>query len=149
MTENRKTLGLAVIGCGTIGRIRAEFARDYPGIGWIGLCDVKEDPLHSPCIVAGLDLIIREHFGCNLEEFWRRRNELLATPNGKTYLCPLARGFSLQPRLREWAQLAGYDADFYICFHSSVRKGFAQSASSNISAAKAKSGPKSRKALHR
>lgn len=39
----RKQIGLAIIGCGTIGRIRAKFARDYPGIGWIGLCDVKTD----------------------------------------------------------------------------------------------------------
>ena len=35
----RKEIGLAVIGCGTIGRIRAELARAYPGVGWIGLCD--------------------------------------------------------------------------------------------------------------
>ncbi|MEL0012808.1 MAG: Gfo/Idh/MocA family oxidoreductase, partial [Alphaproteobacteria bacterium] len=46
MSNERKTLGLAVVGCGTIGRIRAEFARDYPGIGWIGLCDIKEDLLN-------------------------------------------------------------------------------------------------------
>ena len=32
MSDEKKTIGLAVIGCGTIGRIRAEFARDYPGI---------------------------------------------------------------------------------------------------------------------
>ena len=38
-----KEIGLAVIGCGTIGRIRAVLARDYPGVGWIGLCDIKED----------------------------------------------------------------------------------------------------------
>ena len=34
MGKNNKPIGLAIIGCGTIGRIRAEFARDYPGIGW-------------------------------------------------------------------------------------------------------------------
>ena len=39
----RKEIGLAIIGCGTIGRIRAEIARAYPGIGWIGLCDLKSD----------------------------------------------------------------------------------------------------------
>src|SRR4030081_2785942 len=37
MRQQRKQIGLAVVGCGTIGRIRAEFARDYPGIGWLGL----------------------------------------------------------------------------------------------------------------
>lgn len=36
-------IGLAIIGCGTIGRIRAEFGRAYPGVGWIGLCDLKSD----------------------------------------------------------------------------------------------------------
>ena len=43
MTGARKEIGLAIIGCGTIGRIRAEMARAYPGIGWLGLCDLKED----------------------------------------------------------------------------------------------------------
>lgn len=41
--QERKQIGLAIIGCGTIGRIRAELARAYPGIGWIGLCDLKSD----------------------------------------------------------------------------------------------------------
>jgi predicted dehydrogenase len=41
--QERKEIGLAIIGCGTIGRIRAELARAYPGIGWIGLCDLKSD----------------------------------------------------------------------------------------------------------
>jgi predicted dehydrogenase len=39
----RKEIGLAVIGCGTIGRIRAILARNYPAVGWLGLCDIKED----------------------------------------------------------------------------------------------------------
>lgn len=41
--KERKEIGLAIIGCGTIGRIRAELARAYPGVGWIGLCDLKSD----------------------------------------------------------------------------------------------------------
>ena len=41
--NNGKEIGLAVIGCGTIGRIRSEFAKNYLGVGWIGLCDIKED----------------------------------------------------------------------------------------------------------
>jgi len=36
----RRQIGLAVIGCGTIGRIRAMLAREYPGVGWLGLCDL-------------------------------------------------------------------------------------------------------------
>ena len=41
--NEKKEIGLAIVGCGTIGRIRAELARAYPGVGWIGLCDVKSD----------------------------------------------------------------------------------------------------------
>lgn len=41
--DQRRQIGLAIIGCGTIGRIRAELARAYPGVGWIGLCDIKTD----------------------------------------------------------------------------------------------------------
>lgn len=36
-------IGLAVIGCGTIGRIRAVLAREHPGITWLGLADVHEE----------------------------------------------------------------------------------------------------------
>lgn len=43
MAKERKEIGLAIVGCGTIGRIRAELARAYPGVGWIGLCDLKAD----------------------------------------------------------------------------------------------------------
>lgn len=38
----RKEIGLAVVGSGTIGRIRAVLARDYPGVGWLGVCDINE-----------------------------------------------------------------------------------------------------------
>ncbi len=39
---DKKELGLAVIGCGVVGRMRAALAKDYPGIGWIGLSDMNE-----------------------------------------------------------------------------------------------------------
>ena len=38
-----KKLGLAVIGCGVVGRMRSTLAKEYPGIGWIGLSDINED----------------------------------------------------------------------------------------------------------
>jgi len=41
--EKKREIGLAIIGCGTIGRIRALFARNYPGVAWLGVCDVKEN----------------------------------------------------------------------------------------------------------
>jgi len=43
MRRDRKDIGLAIVGCGTIGRIRAMLAQDFPGIGWIGLCDVNRE----------------------------------------------------------------------------------------------------------
>ena len=42
MTD-RKQLGLAVVGCGVVGRMRATLAKDFPGIGWIGLSDMNEE----------------------------------------------------------------------------------------------------------
>ena len=36
------SIGLAVIGCGTVGRIRAVLAREHPAVDWIGLCDIDE-----------------------------------------------------------------------------------------------------------
>ncbi|AYY12293.1 gfo/Idh/MocA family oxidoreductase [Actinobacteria bacterium YIM 96077] len=36
-------IGLAVVGCGTVGRVRAELAREHPAVGWLGMCDIDED----------------------------------------------------------------------------------------------------------
>ena len=36
-------IGLAIIGCGTIGRIRAVLARETLAVGWLGLCDIDAD----------------------------------------------------------------------------------------------------------
>lgn len=38
----KDAFGLAVIGCGTIGRVREELAREHPGLGWLGVCDINE-----------------------------------------------------------------------------------------------------------
>ena len=40
-------IGLAVIGCGAIGRIRSVLAREYPGVTWLGLCDVHEPTMRE------------------------------------------------------------------------------------------------------
>ena len=40
---SEKILGLAVVGCGVVGRMRSTLAKEYPGIGWIGLSDINED----------------------------------------------------------------------------------------------------------
>lgn len=39
MTQNNKSIGLAIIGCGRVGRMRGKIASEFPGISWIGLCD--------------------------------------------------------------------------------------------------------------
>ena len=36
----RTGIGLALIGCGDI-KARAQFARMYPAVEWIGVCDVN------------------------------------------------------------------------------------------------------------
>ncbi len=41
--SNKKPIGLAVIGCGTMGIIRSRLARNYPGVEWLGVCDIKEE----------------------------------------------------------------------------------------------------------
>jgi predicted dehydrogenase len=38
-------IGLAIIGCGTVGRIRAALAREHPAVSWIGLCDTDDATL--------------------------------------------------------------------------------------------------------
>ncbi len=38
-----KQLGLAIVGCGRVGRMRGSVCRDFPGIGWIGLADMNEE----------------------------------------------------------------------------------------------------------
>ena len=39
---DKKQLGLAVVGCGVVGRMRSTLAKDFPGIGWVGLADINE-----------------------------------------------------------------------------------------------------------
>jgi predicted dehydrogenase len=37
--QTRNEIGLAIIGAGAIGRIRAMLACEHPSVGWLGLCD--------------------------------------------------------------------------------------------------------------
>ena len=38
----KNPIGLAIVGCGRVGRIRARCAREYPGTEWLGCCDIDE-----------------------------------------------------------------------------------------------------------
>lgn len=57
----RKEIGLAVVGCGTIGRIRAVLAKDYPGVGWLGVCDINEGLAKKLAEDAGADFYTTDH----------------------------------------------------------------------------------------
>jgi myo-inositol 2-dehydrogenase / D-chiro-inositol 1-dehydrogenase len=50
-------VGLAVIGCGTTGRIRARLASENPGVRWLGVCDLKEDLATALAADTGADYL--------------------------------------------------------------------------------------------
>lgn len=56
MSAQSRELGIAIVGCGTIGRVRAELARDHPSVGWLGLCDLDEGVGKRLADDAGADL---------------------------------------------------------------------------------------------
>ena len=59
--SQRTEIGLAIVGCGTIGRIRAMLARDYPGVGWLGLCDRNADLGQKLMADAKADFFTTDH----------------------------------------------------------------------------------------
>lgn len=50
-------VGLAVIGCGTTGRIRARLARENPAVRWLGLCDRKPERADALAADTGADYV--------------------------------------------------------------------------------------------
>jgi len=68
LSDNKsKDIGLAIVGSGTIGRIRAMIAKDHPGVGWIGLCDINEEVGQKLTEDSGAD-----YFTGSYEELMRR-----------------------------------------------------------------------------
>jgi predicted dehydrogenase len=59
--KEKKEIGLAVVGCGTIGRLRTLLARNYPGVAWLGLCDVKENLVKKLAEDAKADFSTRDY----------------------------------------------------------------------------------------
>ena len=51
------SIGLAIIGCGTIGRIRANLARETSAVGWLGLCDIDRDYAHRLAADTSADFV--------------------------------------------------------------------------------------------
>ncbi len=54
---NGSGIGLAVVGCGTIGRIRAQLAREHPALGWLGLCDLDDQVARSLAADTAADFV--------------------------------------------------------------------------------------------
>jgi myo-inositol 2-dehydrogenase/D-chiro-inositol 1-dehydrogenase len=89
-------IGLAVIGCGPIGRIRAELAHAYPGVGWLAVCDIREDLAQDLARDTGAD-------------FWTTdADELLARPevnaaviatNESAHVAPVMKAVEMGHRL--------------------------------------------------
>lgn len=52
-----KGIGLGLIGCGTVGRIRAELARETRAVGWLGLCDIDEQTAQRLGADTGADFV--------------------------------------------------------------------------------------------
>jgi myo-inositol 2-dehydrogenase/D-chiro-inositol 1-dehydrogenase len=50
-------IGLAVIGCGTIGRIRAVLAREHPGVTWLGLADIHDATAQQLALDTDADFV--------------------------------------------------------------------------------------------
>ncbi|MBT5574996.1 MAG: Gfo/Idh/MocA family oxidoreductase [Alphaproteobacteria bacterium] len=57
MTNQNAKIGLAIIGCGDIGQARAQFARSYSGIGWIGVCDINRELAQSVATQIEADFV--------------------------------------------------------------------------------------------
>ena len=82
------TIGLAIVGCGTIGRVRAVLAREHPGIGWLGLCDVDEETATRLGDDTAADLVTTD-----LEE-------LLAHPEVTAVIVATAENEHVEPIMR-------------------------------------------------
>lgn len=95
MARKKKEIGLAVVGCGTIGRIRALFAGNYPGVGWLGLCDKKEDLVQKLAQETGADYYTTDY------------KELLKRPEVTAAIIATDENYHVAPTLLSVEQ--GYD----------------------------------------
>jgi len=80
-------IGLAVIGCGTIGRIRAQLARETVAVGWLGLCDIDMDYATRLANDTGADFVT--------DDF----RELLARPEVSAVIVATAENEHVEPIL--------------------------------------------------
>lgn len=81
------SIGLAVIGCGTIGRIRAQLARETVAVSWLGLCDIDEDYANRLAADTGADFVTADF------------RELLARPEVSAVIVATAENEHVEPIL--------------------------------------------------
>jgi myo-inositol 2-dehydrogenase / D-chiro-inositol 1-dehydrogenase len=55
------SVGLAVIGCGAIGRIRAQLAREHPAVTWLGVCDLDTELAGALATDVKADFVTADH----------------------------------------------------------------------------------------
>ena len=58
---HKKPIGLAIVGCGRVGRIRGRCAAEYPGVEWIGCCDVDEGRAKALAEELGADFYCTDY----------------------------------------------------------------------------------------
>ncbi len=80
-------IGLAVIGCGTIGRIRALLARETLAVGWLGLCDIDQDTAERLAVDTNADFVTTDF------------RELLAQPEVSAVIVATAENEHVEPIL--------------------------------------------------
>ena len=88
MKANGREIGLAVVGCGVVGRIRAMLAKDYPGVGWIGVCDIDEKVGRRLAADCGADFFTTDF------------NELVGRPEVNATIVATDAGNHVEPTLR-------------------------------------------------
>ena len=80
-------IGLAVIGCGTIGRIRAVLARETLAVGWLGLCDIHPETAQRLAADTDADFVTDDY------------TELLARPEVTAVIIATAENEHVDPIL--------------------------------------------------
>src|SRR6266513_3056719 len=56
-----KPIGLAIVGAGRIGLIRAEIAAKHPNVGWIGLAEIRADRGNEVAEKIGADFVTTDY----------------------------------------------------------------------------------------
>lgn len=116
----KNPIGLAIVGCGRVGRIRGRCAREYPGTEWIGCCDIDEkkgkqlaEDLNADFFTTDYqELLKRPEVNASVlatDEEWHARNLMASIEQGHNILCekPLANNVLDSAKVVKAAEDAG------------------------------------------